>query len=439
MNDLERAYNALAGKQRLYNDRWAYYHGTAPLAFANEARVREIFRGLGSRCTENWAAVVVDTACDRINLSAINVPKAQQDLLAFLWDENEMALVADDAHEAALVCGEAFIIVWPDEAGETRVYYNDPRLCHVFYDADYPNVMRLAAKWYVGDDKRYRLTLYYPDHLEYYVSTFEAENVQAATAFVRADPPDAVNPYGVVPVFHLRTRRDGRGDLENVIPLQNGVNKLLSEMIVLAEYGAFPQRYIISNADTSALKNAPNELWNIPAGDGVGQQTAVGQFAPADLKNYLDAIDRLSQAIGIITRTPKHYFFGQGGDPSGEALIALEAPLNKKCGDYIKRFTPTWRAVAAFMLQVAGQPVAKREIQPIFERPETVQPYTQALTRKTSWETGMALTTLLRAEGWTESQLAQMAQDKRAEGAQQQASLASALVEAQRRMDQGQA
>ena len=46
-----------------------------------------------------------------------------------------------------------------------------------------------------------------------------------------------------------------------MIPLQNAINKLVTDLMVAAEYGAFMQRWIISNADTSSLKNAPNEIW----------------------------------------------------------------------------------------------------------------------------------------------------------------------------------
>ncbi len=49
---------------------------------------------------------------------------------------------------------------------------------------------------------------------------------------------------------------------------------------MVGDFGSFPQRYIISNAEIGKLENAPNEIWAIPAGDGVGQQTSVGQFQP---------------------------------------------------------------------------------------------------------------------------------------------------------------
>ena len=130
---------------------------------------------------------------------------------------------------------------------------------------------------------------------------------------------------------------------------------------------------------------------------------------------YLAAIDNLAAAIGIISRTPKHYFYSQGGDPSGEALIALEAPLNKKCTRHIARFTPTWQRAAAFLLKLADKQVERTAITPVFEEPETVQPLTRAQVRQFEVTSGIPLTTAVRREGWTQAEIDQMAEDRATE------------------------
>jgi hypothetical protein len=435
--DLELAYAVLSGKQARYTELWNYFNGEAPLVYTN-ARLEEVFQNLNARFTENWCSVVIGSVADRIELLGLNA-KGQEEAFATLWEQCQLGLVSDDVHEAALVCGEAFAIAWPNARNETRVYYNDPRLCHVFYEDDDPYMVRFAAKWYdetSGEGKR-RLTLYYPDRLEYYVSSGKAANVSNASAFGPAETPVAANPYGEVPVFHFRPRRDGLSELQNVVPLQNGINKLLADMIVAAEYGAFKQRWIISNADVKALKNAPNEIWLLPAGDGMGQQTQIGEFAPTDLMIYLNAIERLAVHVGVITKTPKHYLLQQGGDPSGESLMAMEAPLIHKCQRYIERFTPTWKALGAFVARLLGMAVDASAIEPVFDDPETVQPRTEAEIRRIDVNAGIPLVTVLRREGWTEDEIAQMIADRDEAASKQQANLASALVSAQRQMDQG--
>jgi hypothetical protein len=438
--DLQRAVKALTAKEIPYTELWEYYDGDQPVVYAS-SRLREIFRNVDARVVENWCAVVVDAVADRLRLQGITAAedKPATELLNELWQRQRLQLEAKSVHEAVLAIGEAFMIVWPGEAAEgsqpVQIYYNDPRLCHVFYDPENPRAKQYAAKWWIDGELKRRLTLYYPDRLVYYISQGKATSVTTWRSFQPADPSEAPNPFEAVPVFHFRLEsRVIKGELANVITIQNAINKLLLDMMVCAEFGAFRQRWVISNAgDLVALQNAPYEHWFIPAGDGLGQPTSVGQFDASDLKNYTDAIEKLAADIGRITNTPKHFLFAQGGDPSGEALIALEAPLNKKVQDRIDHLTPTWREVAAFALKVAGQEVDEQGIAVSWAAVETIQPKTQAEIRESSTRAGIPLVTALRREGWAQADLDQMAKDKKEASAQGQSSLAAALVEAQRR------
>lgn len=442
MTDLKQAYEALQAKTANYDKLFRYYDGNQPLMYTAK-RLEEVFRGLDSYMVENWCAVVVDAAKERINLTGATVPAAQQTAVDDLLKENQLLLEADDVHLAALVAGEAFYIAWPDDSGRGQGYYNDPRLCHVFYDPENPRRKQFAAKWWTGADEKGHITLYYPDRLEYYISRGKASAVSSVSAFQpdegKAPGGVAENTYGVVPVWHFRlTHRKVKSEIDNVIAPQNGINKLLTDMLVAAEYGAFRQRWIISNSDTDKLKNAPNEIWNLPAGDGVGQQTSVGEFSATELANYFHAVDNLAGALSSITRTPRHYFFSTGGDPSGEALIAMEAPLTKKVQDYIDRFTPVWQEVISFLMQINGVTLPPKDIVLKWSDPETVQPRTQAEIQQMRVGSGEPLVTVKRDMGASEAELAQLETDLKAQRAAQTASLAQALVDNQRAFDRGQ-
>jgi len=442
--DLDRAYKALAGKLPDYNDIWEYYDGDQPLMYTAK-RMLDLFESLDmATFVENWCAVVIDAANDRIRLSGITIEGQDSDALSDIWEELDMGLEASDAHEAALVIGESYLLVWPEEEKQLDAYYNDPRLVHLFYDPSNPRKKWYGAKWWVDSDSFTRMTLYYPDKLEYYRTNKAGKDVASSKAFEPFSPDGtkggmvAENPYGEVPVFHFRTeRRKVKGDLVNVIPLQNAINKLVTDMMVAAEYGAFRQRWIVSNADTSSLKNAPNEIWEVPAGDGVGQQTSLGQFDATDLGNYIKSIDHLASACAIISRTPKHFLFQQGGDPSGEALIAMEAPLNKRCSDHIEKFAPVWKEIAQFMLKVLGkEEIARNDISVNYLKPETIQPKTEAEVRNLGKQAGIPLITLLREEGKDDAWLEQMGKDKEEETKANQQSLGAALLNSIRKSNE---
>lgn len=438
LKDLTRAFKVLKDKQEPYSTLFKYYDGDQPLVYTAN-RLNEIFKDLDAYFAENWCSVVVDSARDRVNLREIQVAGSAQPRWKELWEQSELSLESDDVHEAALVAGEGYFVVWPDDEGIVQGYHNDPRLVHLFYDKAEPRKKNFAAKMWVSDDEKLNLTLYYADHLEYYKSQKKAVNVQDATSLEPTKAAQAENPFDEIPVFHYRLgQRKVKSDLKNVIPIQNGINKLLTDMMVTAEFMAFPQRYVISNAEVQGkLKVSPKEIWDLPAGDGIGQQTQTGQFEAAKLENYLNSIDNLATALGSITRTPKHYFFSVGSNLSGEALIAMEAPLNKKAQDRIDRFAPVWKQVALFMLRASGENVKPQDVTPIFDKPETVQPRTEAETRQMNVTAGMPLVTVLRDEGKSEAYINQMLKDKSAEDARNQRTLAQSMLDAERRFNAG--
>jgi hypothetical protein len=439
--DLEMAYAALTAKKERYDLLFGYYDGAQPLIYSSE-RLYDVFKNINAKFRQNWCAVVVDAVLERLNLMQFVVAENDEatEMLNRRWAITEMSLDSDDAHLAALVTGEAYIIAWREDGEETEAFYNDPRTCHIFYEADNPRKPRFGCKWWQGEDMHRYLTLYYPDRLEYYRSRNDEKNapVQSAAAFEPAEVPSAPNPWGF-PIFHIRReRRVVKSELTNILEMQDAINKLLADMMVAGEYAAFPQRYIISQLDVrNKMKNAPDEIWAFPAGDNESQPTSVGQFSVVTLDNYLSAIEQIVNSVAVISRTPKHYFLSQGGDPSGEALIAMEAPLNKKATKYIERFSSTWRKVAKFMLRLEGIEVDELDITPTFDKPETVQPMTAATIRKTNIESGIPLTTQLRDEGWTQQELDDMQEDKEQEAATQQSGLGAALINAQTQFDRG--
>ena len=405
--DLERAIEALRAKQELYNGYWEYYRGEHPLVYATE-QLREVFRGLTMNFVENWCALVVNVPLERLVLDRLDVAGDAElsEVLHELWDELDLSLDADDAHEGLLVTGEAFFVGWVGADGRPEVFFNDSRLCHAFYEADNPRVMRYAAKWWRDDGGVVHLNLYYADRVETYSSRTGAVGGYELVGMVK-------NPFGIVPVFHLQSGRIPRSVLEDALPLQAAINKLLADGMVAAEYGAFRQRWVISNADVAGLRNSPNEIWNLPAGDGMGQATSVGEFGQTQLSNYESSIERRIGALSAITRIPSHYFFRTSQPPSGEALMVMEAPLTKRIKRLEQRLVPVWQALGAFLLRGVGYAVPASAIEAVYAESATVQPRTEAEIRQLTVAAGVPLVTQLRREGWSDAALKQLLGDQR--------------------------
>jgi hypothetical protein len=446
--DLASAFLALQKKKVPYNTLYAYYDGDQPITYTAE-RLREIFQNINTRFTQNWCKVVIDSVKDRVRLRGFTYPdKAIQERIDRIFFEGNWETESADAMEGAFVTGESCVVIWGSPEDQTRpmLYANDSRLIAAFRKDDNPREFSFAAKWFVHSDGTLCVYLYYPDHLEYYKSKKKAEEVSSYRALSEYIPEGAessrpVNPYGRVPVFQFRTNKRMTSELKNVVPLQNGINKLLADMLVAAEYGAFRQRWVISSADVEGkLTNNPNGIIDLPAQEQVGAQaTQVGDFAVTELDNYLKAIDNLAHGVGAVSHTPKHYFFSEGGDPSGEALITMESPLVKKAGNYIERWTPVWREAMAFALTIESPEGAidLRKLSPIWDRPESELPKTSAEVTEIRTRSGVALKTALRWEGKTEAQIEQALKELKEQKAESQKAFTASLLEAERNFNRG--
>jgi hypothetical protein len=409
--DLTEAFNAIKGKRKDLDTLFAYVDGPQPLKYSTE-KLAELFRNINAHFEENLCSVVVEAALDRIQLTGFatkNEDKAAAERFKELFDRLHLDIEADKAHYASLSTSQAYVIVWKDEQ-ETVAYYNDPRLCHVFYEDANPRKKRFAAKWFSHTDGRQEITLYYTDRLEHWVCEKRSDNTAAdkPTAF-RWETVEA-NTFGVIPVFELRSP----GEIFKVITLQDAINKLFADMMTAAEFGSVLQRYVISNSDPGALKNAPNEIWWIPSGDGQGQPSSVGTLEATPLTNFSIEMDKIANKMFVITRTPKHYLMDTGANISGEALLAMEAPLVKKCKKRQNLFASQWQDIAAFIASLEGMTITPDDITCIWERIESVQPLTEAQVRQANVTAGIPLEIVLKRDGWTDEEIAGIKKAKQA-------------------------
>jgi hypothetical protein len=437
LEDLGRGVKAIDAKGPGYAKLERYLDGDHPLVYM-ASRLKEIFPQLDARFSLNFCEVVAGALLERINLRGFKAADTTTTTeLAALWEDRHLGVECDLVHEAAVTTGEAFVIVWPDATGKPEIFAQQSGACHVAYDDEHPTLRAWAVKrWFSEALDRWRVQLYYPDHIEAYQST--GKDLPSATsgyAFMFEER----NPFGIVPVFHFKVHgRKAKSDLRSVVPVQDMINKLCADMMVSSEFGSFKQRWKIGGAQADGLQNGPDVVWDLPGAREGEQPVGVGEFSAADLAQFLAAIDKFAGYVAAITRTPLHYFLGGGGQVSGEALIALEAPVTKKAQDRIDRFGMTWREVMAFAERIAQRSVQERDITPLFDRPETVQPRTSAEISEIRVRTGWPLRSALRHEGLSEEQVEQIEKDRAAQKAAEDLSLGQALIRMERANRQAQ-
>jgi hypothetical protein len=426
-NILEQSYSALSAKTKPYTDMMRYYDGDHPLRFSHE-RLKDAF-GVGSvKFIQNWCAVVVDSVLDRLSFVGWDhADKKQNELLDAFYIANSIDVLSSDIHEKAITTSEAFIVF--DKVDDvTRAFHNDPRLVHVFYNPENPNEKLAAAKWWKDiENKKTRLNVYYPDR----IIKYEAKDAPSSyKAFKQTEEVD--NPFKEVPVIRFSTK----SELLNVVSIQDAVNKTFSDMMVVEEFNTFKQRWAVTNADLSNLKNSPRSFFQIPKGMSDEEGTKIGEFDAADLEKFLSTMDKLANVIAIISRTPKHYFMNTGSNISGEALVVMESPLLKKVDKVIKQFDRSWKDCARFILRhQSSKEVEANDVVTVWDPIETVQPLLKAQEMEVLKRLGIPLKTIMRRAGWGNDEIEQYEKDAKEEKSNK-ATETSLLLEQIRRRNQ---
>ena len=395
--DIELALTNIRANSARYDKTTRYYDGDQDLAFATE-KFQNTFGTLFREFALNLCPVICDAVRDKLRITGFSIEaeppasaggpnvdfKAAVGPLAHasgsarsIWQRNRMATRAGEIHKEALKNGDAYAIVWPNSKGEAVVYPNKAANITVAYDDDAPGRVVWAAKMWLAADKRTRLNLFYPDRIEKYVSRSQGEVPSLdAKDFVpfasvvsprfSGQPPEGGtqnNPYGIVPVFHFANNADlatyGRSELDAAIPVQDGLNKSVLDMLVAMEFSAYRQRWaagieIEYDADGKAV--APftagvDHLWITE-----NPQAHFGDFEAAELEQFLKVKDSFRVDMASVTGTPLHYFLQMAGDfPSGASLKKAETRFLAKVRDRQESFGQVWADAMQFALRIEGR------------------------------------------------------------------------------------
>jgi hypothetical protein len=399
MNEnIEQAlYNFRANGGR-YSRLERYYHGDHDLAFATE-KFANTFGTLFREFALNLCPAVCDAIGDRLKIEGFSVERRHPDGsegdrfqkeggqdagLPLIWNRNRMDARSGEVHREALKNGDAYLIVWPDDEGSAAIHPNCASAITVEYDEELPGKIVWAAKFWRTKDKHTRLNLFYSDRIERYISSKPHEGVLPEAKDLiplpgsgpkvvqpelfdtgrRSSTGDSTiaNPYGIVPVFHFANNASigsfGRSELEDAIPVQDGMNKSVLDMLVAMEFSSYRQRWaagIEIQYDTEGnvvppFKAGVDHLWITE-----NQNARFGDFETANLEHFLKVKDGFRIDIASVTGTPLYYLLPQGrGFTSGEAMRKAESRFVAKIRDRQLSFGQVWADVIQFALRIEG-------------------------------------------------------------------------------------
>lgn len=367
--DIEKALRQLTENQTKYEKTERYYSGNHDLKFATE-KFKTAFGTLFREFALNLCPAICDALRDKLKIKNFNVEDGGANLPKDawkIWQDNRMGVRSGEVHKEAVKNGDAYVIVWVDREKKVTIYPQKARNCTVVYDEEMPGKILWAAKVWKTNDKKSRLNLYYPDRTERYITKAKVEaglpDAGALVPFTDDGQPIIPNPYGIVPVFHFANNSDigspGQSELVSAMPIQDGLNKSVLDMLVAMEFASYRQRWasgIEIEYDDDGKPIPPytagiERLWVTES-----PEAKFGDFEAANLEQFLKVKADFRVDMACVTGTPLYYFMLTSGDmPSGESLKKSETRFINKVTDRQESFGQVWEDVMSFALTLEGK------------------------------------------------------------------------------------
>lgn len=354
-------------------ERW--YDGQHPLPAPPDRMTRyqeaaNAFRDLSRMGITNYVSLVPDAPADRLQVTGFRFgdpanAKNDDDAWA-IWQRNHLDADSRLVQHKALVAGNAFVMVWPDEDGTAEITVEHPAQAIVAYEAGSRRERSAGLKCWVEEDETRRVVLYLPDMV------FKWRSMAKSAPLVEWQPPTddtwpITNPFGEVPLVEFRANPDlrpcpyggGASEFAGVLPIQARINKTVFDRLVTAEFQAFRQRWAVGwtpDDPNQAMQASMRHLLSFQDPD-----VKVGEFEQADFTGFIRAVESDVQSMAAITRTPTFYTLGSISNISGDTLAALQAGLVAKCEAHRDNFSEDWEDVLRLGLKAEGNPRAGDE------------------------------------------------------------------------------
>lgn len=396
-----------------------------------------------SAFTTNYCDTVIQTMVDRIALERFDADNARaSDWAMQLLEDNDFEQLQDDLHESVLRDADGYLMVSFDPVTRSVQLTVEPAWdgasgTMAFYSgANGRRSMTAAVKIWAELDAT-RVNVYYPDRVEKFTNE--------GGRWREYEPPARwVTRQGTaigIPIIHFTNRKRagteyGLSELENVIPLQDALNRTVHSMVMSAEHTAFKIRYTIGAPAPD--KFAPG-TWLAFGENGLrpDQRLEIGTLEQGEITPFIEQAKFFIHQIGATSRTPLPELMGSD-DSSGEALKQREIGLLGKVRRFEKQATSEWRNVLnlAWWVQATygEQPPKFQRITPRWTDPEirnANEVITNAKLVRDDISRGEFLRLVSTYFGWDEKRIEKILQDVEAEIQQRIAALGSQLPDFQ--------
>lgn len=373
---VNRLYKRLNDRRPQVQMASAYRDGVHNLAYATD-KFREAFGGLFREFANNFCGIVVQAKAERMKVQGIALSLAGDDSPTYdkeawaHWQRNGLDSWAAAHQDATLTTGYGYMLVWVDADDEPLITVEDPENVIVEYEPGSLRKRAAALKCWVDDWTGLEMAnLYLPEAIHKFKSAAKVRNGSRTRTWVRleedadGEPLPLDNPLGVVPIVEFlndpNIKGVGRSEIRSIIPLQNAINKVTTDMMVASEFGAYRGMAISGwTPDVDPETGQPDPRQTRRAIERfltfANPETKVQTFPDTNLKNYVDEGEWLIYCMAVQTSTPRHYLVQQGQSPSGDAIKSSETGLVAKVRERMLFMDDPYEEVFRLAFKVKGE------------------------------------------------------------------------------------
>lgn len=334
----------------------------------------------------NLCPIVIDALSERLKVTGFDAGDQGETFWQW-WDDNNMDGKQGIVHTAAVRDGDTYVLVeWDQDNDRPRYAFElacaENEGVKVHYSQEHSGEIEFASKrWIVsvgeGAGKKRRLNLYYPDHIEKYISVDgQSEgNYQAhLDEQTNGNAPGVIQegalgqcgwywwtdtgqqggkPIGV-PVVHFKNKDQGydwgTSELSDVVPLQNALNKATIDLIASSDVSAF--RILVAMGDKwDNISVYPGALIQ---SEKPRTEADVKTIEGEDPTRLIASVDRFVMASAQVSRTPISYFQVSKERPAEGTLQQEESGLVAKSEKCQTDFGNSWEQMMVISRRLAN-------------------------------------------------------------------------------------
>lgn len=416
---------ALEGPQARIAELDLYATGRQKLAHLSpEAKIAlPAFNRIGS----NIPGLAVDSLTERLVITGFKGVDVWAD-----WLRNDLDQLSAALHREALTFGDAYAIVWARPDGSPLVSVESPQQVAALRDPSTREITSAVKRW-VDDARR-------ETHAMVYTAT-EVQHWRARTVGAASSAFELIETlphyFGVVPVIGFRNVSRilgcGRSEIDDLIPLVDGLNATLAGLAVAQEYTARPRRWAtgielvevpkLKSDGTPELDDDGNPVLETvnPFPEGNRMMVAeedgakIGQLAGADLAGYEAATRIWLQSIMAVSALPAHMVGITTENPSSsEAIRASESALTARAEQRQAVFGRSWEQVVRLMVAIRDRvPVDSVNVTVQWRDPASTSVAAEMDAVTKGVQAGiLSKSAALRRLGYTDDEISQMATER---------------------------